>query len=167
MKIQLLTNLKDQKEITKLTIIKIIGLLILLSLVASCASSRSGSVYTRDQARKAQTVLTGVVTHVRSVLIEGTKTPVGTVAGGAVGGVAGSSVGDGKGKTLMTVIGAVAGGVAGSAVEEGLTRKEGLEITVDLDNGTTIAVVQEADEAFEVGDRVRVLKSSGTTRVAH
>ena len=77
-------------------------------------------------------------------------------------------MGGGKGRDLMTVAGAIAGAAVGSAAEEGLTRKEGLEITVRLENGTVLAVVQEADEAFEVGDSVRVLKSAdGTTRVTH
>ena len=149
-------------------ILLVVSLLAIATLTVSCASSRSGSVYTRDQARQAQTVQLGVVTHVRTVLIEGTKTPAGTLAGGALGGVAGSAVGGGKGRDLMTVVGAIAGAAAGSAAEEGLTRKEGLEITVRLENGTVMAVVQEADEAFQVGDSVRVLKSAdGTTRVTH
>jgi outer membrane lipoprotein SlyB len=68
----------------------------------------------------------------------------------------------------MTVVGAIAGAAAGSAVEEGVTRKQGLEITVRLDNGTLLAVVQEADVTFQVGDAVKVLTGSdGTTRVTH
>ena len=92
-------------------------------LLAACASSNSGSVYSRDDARKVQTVKTGVVESVRQVKLEGTKSPVGTVAGGAVGGIAGSSVGGGRGSAIAAVIGAVAGGLAGSALEEGITRK--------------------------------------------
>jgi outer membrane lipoprotein SlyB len=40
------------------------------------------------------------------------------------------------------------------------------EITVLLDSGKYIAVVQGADELFRAGDRVRVL-SGRTTRVTH
>ncbi|MFO7963412.1 MAG: glycine zipper 2TM domain-containing protein [Desulfobacterales bacterium] len=146
----------------------IIAMLALAAFAASCASSRSAHIYSRDEARRTQTVSQGVVTQVRPVLIEGTKTPAGTIAGGALGGVAGSAIGSGKGRDLMTVLGAIAGGIAGSAVEEGVTRKSGLEITVNLDSGQTIAVVQEADETFNVGDRVTVLKSDyGTTRIVH
>ena len=146
----------------------IIAVSMVAGLSMSCASSRSGSVYSRDQARQSQVVQSGVVTGVRSVLIEGTKTPVGTLAGGALGGVAGSTVGGGKGRTLMTVLGALGGAAAGTAAEEGLTRKQGLEITVRLDNGNVLAVVQEADEAFSVGESVKVLSGSdGTTRVSH
>src|SRR5690606_19653792 len=65
------------------------------------------------------------------------------------------------------VVGAVVGGLAGAAAEEGLTRKDGLEITVKLDNGNMVAVVQEADEQFHPGERVRLIESGGTTRVSH
>ncbi len=109
----------------------------------------------------------GVVESVRQVQLEGTKTPVGTVAGAAVGGLAGSNIGEGKGSAVGAIIGAVAGGLAGSAIEEGVTKKPGLEITVRLDNGRMIAVTQEADEAFRPGERVRVLTGGGVTRVTH
>ena len=136
-------------------------------LLAACASSNSGSVYKRDDARKVQTVKTGVVESVRTVKLEGTKSPVGTVAGGAVGGIAGSSIGHGRGSAIGAVIGAVAGGVAGSAVEEVATRKDGLEITVKLDGGGMIAIVQEADEEFHPGDKVRIVENADTSRVTH
>ncbi len=135
--------------------------------VAACASSNSGSVYKRDDARKVQTVKTGVVESVRTVKLEGTKSPVGTVAGGAIGGIAGSSVGGGRGSAIAAVIGAVAGGLAGSAIEEGVTRKDALEITVRLDGGGLIAIVQEADEQFNPGEKVRIVEGGGTTRVSH
>ena len=136
-------------------------------LVAACASSNSGSVYKRDDARKVQTVKTGVVESVRSVKLEGTKSPVGTIAGGAIGGVAGGSIGHGAGSTIAAVIGAVAGGLAGSAVEEGVTRKDVLEITVKLDGGAMIAIVQEADEQFHPGDKVHIIENADTSRVTH
>lgn len=140
----------------------------LLSLfLVACASSNSGSVYSRDDARKIQTVRTGVVESVRQVKLEGTKSPVGTVAGGAVGGIAGSTLGGGRGGAIAAIIGAVAGGLAGSALEEGVTRKDGLEITVKLDGGGLVSVVQEADEIFNAGDKVRLIESSGTTRISH
>lgn len=147
--------------------IRLLAIGTLSLLIVACASSNSGSVYSRDEARKVQTVRTGVVESVRTVKLEGTKSPVGTVAGGAVGGIAGSSVGGGRGSAIATVIGAVAGGLLGSAAEEGFTRKDGLEITVKLDGGNMVAVVQEADDPFKAGDRVRLVESGGTTRVTH
>jgi len=141
--------------------------LCMVGLLSACASSKSGDVYTRDQTRQVQTVKMGVVESVRTVKIEGTKSGVGTATGAVVGGVAGSTMGGGKGKILTSVIGAVAGGLAGSAAEEGLMRTNGLELTVKLDNGSMIAIVQEATESFQAGDRVRILEGGGTSRVTH
>jgi outer membrane lipoprotein SlyB len=135
--------------------------------LTGCASSLSGSAYSRDQARGEMTVRLGVVDSVRRVQIEGTKSPVGSLAGGALGGVAGSQMGKGTGSTVGAIAGVIAGGLAGSAIEEGVTRQNGLEITVRLENGQIIAVTQAADEEFRPGERVRVLSGRGTTRVSH
>jgi outer membrane lipoprotein SlyB len=87
-------------------------------------------------------------------------------AGGVAGGVAGSTIGKGRGSTLGAVAGAIAGGLAGQALEEGVTRRDALEITVEMDNGDIVAVVQERDDEYRVGDRVRILKGpDGITRV--
>ncbi len=146
---------------------KLILITMLSILVAACASSNSGSVYKRDDARKVHTVKTCVVESVRTLKLEGTKSPVGTVAGGAIGGIAGGSIGHGRGSALGAVIGAVAGGIAGAATEEVVTRKDALEITVKLDGGGLIAIVQEADEAFNPGERVRIIEDGSTSRVTH
>ncbi len=136
--------------------------------VAGCAESMSGSAYTRSQARQAQQVQYGTVESVREVLIEGTKSNVGTVSGAALGGLAGSNVGGGSGRIAGAIGGAVLGGVAGSYAEEAITRQTGLEITVRLENGRIIAVTQAADEPFYPGERVRLLTGSdGTARVSH
>ncbi|MFA5689865.1 MAG: glycine zipper 2TM domain-containing protein [Kiritimatiellales bacterium] len=147
-------------------IIHLIAFPVITVLLAGCASSRSGEVYSRDQARKAQTVQMGTVEFVKEVRIEGTKSGAGTVGGGVAGGFLGSTVGAGRGSVIGTVVGSIAGAVAGSVAEEGITRRGGLEITVKLDSGGVIAVTQEADVLFSVGDRVRVLTGAdGTTRV--
>ena len=138
-----------------------------VAVLGGCASSMSGGAYSREQARQVQEVQMGVVESVRHVKIEGTKSPVGTGAGAVVGGIAGSNIGSGKGSTVGTILGAVAGGVAGSMIEEGVMSKDGLEITVKLDSGRMIAVTQEADEQFRVGERIRVLSGGGVTRVTH
>ena len=147
--------------------VKILTVVLAAVILAGCAHSNSGSVYSRDEARREATVRMGTLESVRSVRLEGTKTPVGTIAGGAVGGIAGSSIGGGRGSAVAAVLGAVAGGLAGSAAEEGFTRKDGLELTVRLDNGDIRAIVQEADETFQVGERVRLVSQGGVTRVSH
>lgn len=152
----------------KIHIFTMIIILSALTLqISGCASSRSGEVYSRDQARQVQTVETGTVESVKQVVIEGTKTPIGTAAGGVAGGVLGSTVGSGSGRTVATVLGALAGAAAGTAAEEGITRKQGLEIVVRKDSGQTIVIVQEADVVINPGDRVRIIAApDGTTRVS-
>jgi outer membrane lipoprotein SlyB len=148
--------------------VSLITLLALLVLAAGCQSTLTGESYSRAEARKQQQIQYGTVEHIRPVVIEGTKTPIGAGAGAAVGGIAGSSVGSGKGAAVASVLGAVAGGVAGAAVEEQATKRQGVEITVRLDDNRLIAVVQQVNPAvsFQVGDRVRVLTLNGTTRIA-
>lgn len=136
-------------------------------ILGGCASGTGGKDYSREQARTVQEVQMGIVESVREVNIEGTKSPVGAGAGAVVGGVAGSTVGGGRGQVVGAAVGAVLGGLGGAAAEEAITRQKGVEITVKLDSGRLIAITQTADEAFAVGDRVRVLTGGGVTRVSH
>ena len=138
-------------------------------LLTGCQSSLTGDSYSRDEARRVQTVRMGTIEALRPVKIEGTKTPIGGLAGAAVGGVGGSAIGGGRGSIVAAVIGAVAGGLAGSAAEEGLTRTQGVEITVREDDGSTRAYVQQVqeNEVFRVGERVRIATVDGTSRVTH
>jgi outer membrane lipoprotein SlyB len=137
-------------------------------MLGGCASNLSGDSYSREEARSVQTVRMGTVEYLRPVQIEGTKTPIGSAAGAAVGGIGGSSMGGGKGSYVLAVIGAVAGGLLGAAAEEGLTRTQGVEITVREDDGTLRAYVQEVEpnQVFRVGQRVRIMTVDGTSRVA-
>lgn len=145
------------------------GFTALALILGGCASSLTGDSYTRDEARSVQTVRMGTIESLRPVKIEGTKTPIGAGAGAVVGGVAGSGVGGGRGSTVAAVIGAVAGGLLGAAAEEGMTRTQGVEITVREDDGTMRAYVQEVEEnqIFRVGERVRIMTVNGTSRVSH
>lgn len=137
----------------------------LASVLTACAPSMSGGAYTRSEARREQTVRMGVVENVRQVQIEGTRSGVGPAAGAVVGGIAGSTVGHGRGAAVGAVLGSVAGGVAGQAAEEATMRRPGLEITVKLDNGSLVAITQEADQTFAPGDRVRILSDGAVSRV--
>ncbi|NMF97823.1 glycine zipper 2TM domain-containing protein [Aromatoleum toluolicum] len=134
--------------------------------LGGCATGLGGETYSRGEARRAMTVQYGVVESVRYVKLEGTKTPIGALGGAAIGGIAGSGIGEGRGAAIATVIGAVAGGLAGSAIEEGATRSQGVEVTVRLDNNQLMAVVQDdKGEDFRSGDSVRVVRDGSTTRV--
>ncbi len=138
-------------------------------MLGGCASNLTGDSYSRDEARTVQNVRLGTIEYLRPVQIEGTKTPIGAAAGAAVGGIGGSAVGGGKGSYVMAVVGALAGGLLGAAAEEGLTRTQGVEITVREDDGSLRAYVQQVqpNEIFRVGERVRIMTVNGTSRVAH
>ncbi|WP_303787196.1 glycine zipper 2TM domain-containing protein [Azovibrio restrictus] len=141
-------------------------LLLTAALILGGCANTSGDVYRRDQAMRERTVQPGVVESVRDVTLEGSRSGVGTVAGGALGGLAGSNIGHGRGSVAGAIVGAVVGGIAGHALEEKVTRETGQEITVKLDNGRTISVVQGGPERFHPGERVRVLSGQGETRVS-
>ena len=134
-------------------------------LTGCAAPGLGGGSYSREQARREQTVRMGYVESVREVKLEGTRSGVGPAAGAIAGGVAGSSIGHGRGAALGTIAGAVVGGIAGQAAEQGFTAKRGVEVTVKLDNGQMVAIMQEADETFRPGDRVRILSDGATSRV--
>jgi outer membrane lipoprotein SlyB len=141
-------------------------LVLAVVLLAGCASGRGGSDYERSETRRAYEVRMGVVVGVRPVRIEGTESGVGAATGSIVGGIAGSHAGRGRGSVVGAVLGAVAGGIAGAATEEAATRENGIEVTVRLDSGRTIALVQtDKGEQFIVGERVRVLESGRQARV--
>ena len=147
-------------------LITVLILFMAAPMITACASSRSGQVYTRDQARHEMQVNYGTVRDVRAVQIEGTKSGVGAVAGGVTGGVLGSMVGGGKGRLLGAVVGALGGAAGGALAEEQVTMRQGVEVTVELDTGELVTVVQEADMQFSVGERVRVLRArDGSSRV--
>jgi outer membrane lipoprotein SlyB len=136
----------------------------LATVLTGCEGLGSSS-YSREQARREQTVRMGVVESVREVKLEGTRSGVGAAGGAVAGGIGASNIGHGTGSAVAAVLGAVAGGVAGHLIEQGVTAKRGVEVTVKLDNGTMVAITQEADETFRPGDRVRILSDGATSRV--
>lgn len=137
------------------------------TLAASgCISTLDGETYRRGEARRVQAVSYGTVVGTRPVVIEGTKSNVGTTAGGIIGGVAGSSVGDGTGSVIGSAVGAVIGGIVGATAEEAATRTQGIELTIRKPNGELIAVVQEDDGSvvFPINSQVQLIRSGGTLR---
>lgn len=137
--------------------------------LSGCMSNLSGDTYSREDARQVQTVRLGTIQSLRPVQIEGTRSGVGTGAGAIVGGVAGSTIGHGGGSLVGAVVGAVAGGLLGTVAESGATRTQGVEVTVQEDDGALRAYVQqvEPNQIFRVGDRVRILTVNGTSRVSY
>lgn len=140
--------------------------LLAAAVLGGCASSRSGQVYSRDEARRVMTVEYGTVTSIKEVTIEGTQSGVGATAGAVTGGVLGAGGRNSTERIALGVVGAVVGGVVGSATEELTTRRTGQEIVVELGTGKSIVVVQEADQDIKEGDKVRIIRSGSETRVS-
>ena len=138
-------------------------------LAGGCAYPVGGSSeYRAYETRGEQSVRFGVVESVRGVRISPHDTGVGTASGAVLGGLAGSNVGGGNGQIAGAIGGAILGGIIGQNVEKSANERPGVEVTVLLDSGRYIAVVQEADEEFRSGDRVRILSGrGGNTRVTH
>jgi outer membrane lipoprotein SlyB len=136
--------------------------------LGGCAAHLGGNDYARAEARQSLSIRFATVDSVRPVKLEGTKTPIGATAGAVTGGVVGHSLGHrGISSTIGAALGAIAGGVGGAAVEEAVTRQEGVEITVQLENGEYLAIVQaDEGENFQRGERVRLVGSGRATRVA-
>ena len=110
-------------------------MVMLVALLEGCASALSDGAAGQKQTQMEQSVRKGTVKDVRNVRL---------------------SANSGAGAT----IGAIA-----ASTQEGTTGKPGLDVTVRLDNGAVVAVVQDAGEKLSVGDRVRIVSGNGASRV--
>lgn len=138
----------------------------IMSLTGCASPPASANSVSRSETGRAHTVEMGEVVYVREVTIEGEARGAGAVAGGVLGFAVGNTIGSGTGRTLARAAGTVAGAGAGSAVERAATTVAGVEVTVELASGEVIVIIQAADETFDVGDQVRVLRrSDGGVRV--
>lgn len=150
------------------SILTAISISLLTLGLTGCVSGLQGSTYSRSEARQVQEVEFGTVLSTNPVVIEGKQSGAGQLPGAIIGGVAGSSVGEGKGQQIFTILGAVGGAVVGSMIEEQATRTQGLEFTIKMDSGKTLSIVQEVDNVnvFREGQRVRVLTQGALARVS-
>lgn len=151
---------------------KFLMLVPIFGLLVSCAQdSLSGDVYSRSEARSGQSVQSGRITNIRYVKIEGGN-QAGAIVGGLAGGAMGSNIGSGRSaNTAGAIGGALVGSMVGSHVQQSAGSRQGIEITVRLDSGSSVAVVQEENpknpSGFRVGQRVRVLYSGSSMRVSY
>ena len=133
--------------------------------VTGCATPVPPPYYYGEPPR-AQSVELGVVDGVRPIQFQGPTTGLGALTGAGLGGWAGSGIGAGSGNAAAIVGGVLLGSIIGNAVEYEANKRTGVELTVRLDTGRMIAVVQSDDgDAFRPGDRIRVLSDGYRTRV--
>ncbi len=117
--------------------------------------------YSANQAQQVQQVQLGTVVAVQQVVIHASQgvTGVGSTLGAVAGGFVGSRVGNGNGSAVGAVVGTLAGAAGGDLAAGKAYQQPGLQITVRLDNGQTLAVTQAADVPVHVGQRVELLGS--------
>ncbi|EKT4065506.1 hypothetical protein QEG11_000911 [Stenotrophomonas maltophilia] len=121
----------------------------LLPLTASAADNSSARRYGASETLSVQNARLGEVLMVRSVDIKSDKR---LNAGSAIG--------------AARVAGGVIGGVAGTAIQNGVSRRRGVEVYVrDLESGKVIAIVQADDLPIRAGDKVFLTGRGSKTRV--
>ena len=147
---------------------KIISLATFICLFTSCVNpSLKPDTYDRDSVQKISNVLYGEIVSLKKVTIEG-ETKSGTIVGGLVGAAAGSQVSDSKPESeIGAVIGGAIGATLGGNVSKNIQSADGIQLTINMDDGRTISVVQETSQySFSIGDLVEVISTKGKTRVS-
>ena len=85
-----------------------------------------------------------------------------------IGAAAGSGISDSKPESeIGAVLGGAIGATLGGNLSKNIKAVEGVQLTINLDDGRTISVVQEVGAyKFSVGDLVEVISTKGKTRVS-
>ncbi|MBC7634445.1 MAG: hypothetical protein H7251_02460 [Acetobacteraceae bacterium] len=132
--------------------------------MSACAPVYTNSTYSGAHIGRPVQVSYGVIVAMRSVMVQNNSGPgVGTLAGVAAGGIAGSFIGGGARSNLLGAIGgAVLGGVVGNAIEGGVSQGEAVEFIIREESGQTISVVQTNEEDLRPGDQVIMTRGART-----
>lgn len=134
-------------------------LILLGFFVASCARDLGSDVYTSDSTMNL--TLEGKVISTRAVTIKNSDklsdNTTGALAGGALGGVGASGIGNNSGKSAAVVGGAIVGGVLGAAAESQLGKASGYEYVIKVDTSKL------KSKYFEGTKAMRAAISSATT----
>ena len=151
-----------------------IAFAVLATALAGCASGLGANSYDPSQIGRVARVDEGTVVAARPITIEGSNSAskVGTLAGAALGGLAGSELGGGrKANTAGAIGGAVLGGLAGNAIGKSAGAQPGFAYTIRLPSGELVSVAQAGEFALpagtpvliEYGDRARVIPQNGAS----
>ena len=138
-------------------------LLVLALCAGGCGSRKS---FPDGDIRSVEGVYYGTVLDVSDVIVEEDPSIVGPVVGAALGGLLGSQFGGGTGRLLLTAAGISVGAEAGRDLQK--RRYKAMQITMELDNGKLLLVVQGFTDYFVRGDKVRIIHTGkGRATVQH
>lgn len=169
-----LKGVNELEGINRMKFCSLVLIFVFSLFFLSCQSTPSQSRYPITSSGMAKQLEGGTIVDLREVVIDGTSSGLGAY-GGAIGAiVAGRAIGaEASGTSLGAAVGAaggmIAGGVVGPKIEKALTSTRAQELTIRMDEGGTIIVVQEIREPrFNIGDSVRVDSTlAGAARVFH
>lgn len=125
------------------------------ALVALCALVVTACSQPAYQSYYVPAARVGTVESIRQVQKQANPTGAGAVVGAVGGGLLGSLVGGGTGKTAAIVVGAVGGGIVGNEIEKNRTDLI-WEIGIRYDDGGTGVITQPQAPGLRVGDRISV-----------
>ncbi len=129
----------------------------LLLALAGCGPSYSPNTYDAAAAQQANKVERGIVVGWREVKISADGT-VGTVTGGAAGGIAGSQTPFGPVTRAFTALGGtLVGGIAGSAAEHAVGDTAAWEYIIKEPNNDLLSVTQRDKSPLPIGTTVLVI----------
>jgi hypothetical protein len=98
----------------------------------------------------------GEVTAVSAVQTAQPTTGIGAIGGAVVGGLAGTQIGNGRGRTAATIIGAIGGGLAGNQIEHVVHKATTYQVQVRMNDGSVRSFTYEAAPGVAVGQKVHV-----------
>jgi outer membrane lipoprotein SlyB len=136
-------------------------------LLAGCESTSSTPtrpVYSASQTGQVITHEAGLVMAVEEVLIQAPSSYEGAPGTGSQ---IGSAVGRGALSGNPMVLAGAIGGIFGAKAGAGMDNQIGDKITIAMDDGKTVTIIQARDRVQPMmpGERVVLERSSGTTRV--
>jgi outer membrane lipoprotein SlyB len=99
----------------------------------------------------------GVIDAISIVEQKGEGSWMGKAGGAVVGGLIGTQVGNGRGKTVATVAGAVGGALLGNEIEKHVRKTKQYNVSVRMDDGNFRTFNFESAHTFAVGEKVKVI----------
>ena len=126
-------------------------------LLAGCAADINSNHYATSNTGAVGQAMSCTVVSVRQVGVSSSDSSAGAIIGAIGGGVAGSTIGRGRGSVLGALGGAALGGLAGNATQSAVSKQDGLEYIVKLDNGSLRTITQGTDVYMQPGQRCYLL----------
>ncbi len=138
---------------------RISSTLVLLAVLSSVAGCRSYSPneYNPGGMQQANKVDRAVVQSYREIDVEDPSLGLGTGAGAAAGGIAGSQIGQGSGNAAAVLGGVLIGGGLGYLIDREANATKAFEYILEKKDGDLITLAQKEDVPLAIGSRVFIL----------